>query len=60
MCQIFNVKKLDPPAHQLTHVNLTMTQTVGRFDMRESDSLPENFVIVLQLSNHKINREQLV
>ena len=39
---------------------INLTQTVGRFDMREreSDPLPENFVVVLQLSNHKINQKQ--
>ena len=45
MCQIFNVRE----------------KTVGRFDMRESDplwqGLPENFVIVLKLFNHKTNQK---
>ena len=57
MYQIFNVRELDSPSHQLAS---NLTQTVGRFDMRESDPLLENFVIVLQLSNHKTNQKQLV
>ena len=34
-------------------------QTMGRLGMWVSDSLPEDFVIVLQLSNNETNQKQL-
>ena len=43
MCQILNVRELDPP----TNPCINLKQTGGRFYMWVSDPFPENFVIVL-------------
>ena len=46
--------------HSRPPTRINLMQTVGRFEMQESDPLPENFLIlVLQLSNHKTNQKQL-